>query len=243
VTADPSLLSLLSFGDGGYGGQLLDAFVLTVEISACSYALALLFGLAGARLKLARGRVPRLLGGLYTATIRALPELLLLLIAFFAGTALLASALQALGFAGDAIELDPFVVAVTALGFIQGAYMTEALRAGFQAVPPGQLEAARALGMGRWLVLRRIALPLALRHALPAMGNIWLNATKDSALVSVLGAFADILKASSLAAAATKHYLFFYTVAAGAFLLLSLVSLILLDVLERRASRGLRKPA
>ena len=102
----------------------------------------------------------------------------------------------------------------------------------------GQIEAARAFGMNRWQVFSRIRLPLAARLALPGVGNIWLNATKDASFISVLGSFPDLLNTSALAAGATRHYIFFYLVTAGLFLLLSLISMAFFTQLERRANRG-----
>ena len=77
--------------------------------------------------------------------------------------------------------------------------------------------------------------------ALPGVGNVWLNATKDASFISVLGSFTDLLKASQLAAGATRHYVFFYLVTAALFLLLSITSTGLFAALERHANRGTRR--
>ncbi len=180
----------------GYGGQLVAGLLLTLEVSLSSYAIGGVFGLLGAAAKLSRWRSVRLCAGLYTTLVRALPELLLVLLAFY----LLAARVEQFG-----VVVNPFVVAVSALGFIQGAYITEVLRAAVLAIPRGQREAAHALNLHPLTYLRRIVAPQALRHALGGLGNIWLNATKDASLISVLGIFADVLKVSSLAAAATKR--------------------------------------
>lgn len=213
----------------GYGDQLIEGLLLTLEVSLCSYAIGSLFGLLGAAAKLARWRSVRYCAGLYTTLVRALPELLLVLLAFY----LLAARVEQFG-----VVVSPFAVAVMALGFIQGAYITEVLRGAVLAIPRGQREAAQALNLYPLTYLRRIVAPQALRHALGGLGNIWLNATKDASLISVLGIFADVLKVSSLAAAATKRYVFFYGVAGACFLAITLVSMALLERLRRDLSRA-----
>ncbi len=213
----------------GYGDQLVAGLLLTLEVSLSSYAIGSVFGLLGAASKLSRWSSLRFCADLYTTLVRALPELLLVLLAFY----LLAARVEQFG-----VVVNPFAVAVTALGFIQGAYIAEVLRAAVLAIPRGQREAAQALNLRRVTYLHRIVAPQALRHALGGLGNIWLNATKDASLISVLGIFADVLKVSSLAAAATKRYVFFYAVAGACFLAITLVSMALLERLRRQLNRA-----
>ena len=234
-----SLWDLVGFGPLGWGAQFLHGLLLTLEIAICSYALGLGFGFLGAWAKLGRSLPARLAGEVYTVVVRAFPELLLLLILYYTGTAALAALLGALGL--GAIEISPFAAAVTALGFILGAYMTEVLRGAIQAVPKGQMEAARAFGMRPALAFRRVLLPQMLRYALPGLGNLWLNITKDASLVAVLGGMPELLSTGKNAAGYTKHYLFFFSVTAALFLAVTLVSGAALGLLERRLSRGLRR--
>lgn len=85
------------------------------------------------------------------------------------------------------VEVNGFVAAVAVLGFVQGAYMTEVLRGAILAIPTGQIEAAKAFGMGPVLRFRRVLLPALLPNALPGLANLWMSVTKDSALVAVVG--------------------------------------------------------
>src|SRR6476620_4940387 len=85
------------------------------------------------------------------------------------------------------IILPALLAGILALGFNYGAYMTEIFRAGIQAVPRGQREAAEALGMPERLIMRRIVLPQAVRIVVPAIGNDFVSMIKDSSLVSVGG--------------------------------------------------------
>ena len=102
------------------------------------------------------------------------------------------------------------------LGFVQGAYSTEVLRGAILAVPQGQIEAARAYGMSPGLLLRRITLPAMLPFAIPGLANLWLIATKDTALLAVVG-FSELALETRQAAGATKAYFTFF-MAAGAHL-------------------------
>jgi len=234
---DASLWDLVGFGPRGWGGQFLHGLLLTLEIAASAYALGFGFGLLGAWAKLGRRRSVVLIGEAYTVVVRALPELLLLLVLYYTGTAALGGLLGLIGF--GPVEISPFGVAVMALGFILGAYMTEVQRGALQAIPKGQAEAARALGLHPAQSFRLVLLPQMLRYALPGMGNLWLNITKDAALVSVLGGMPELLATAKNAAGYTKHYFFFFSVAAALFLAVTLASSLGLWLLERRLSRGL----
>jgi len=232
-------LNFLNTMMGGYGGQFAAGILLTLEVSVCSYAAGMVFGVLGASAKLSRWRLARVLGGLYTTIVRALPELLLLLIAFYVLAGEISGLAAAIGLVPADFSFSPFLVAIVSLGFIQGAYITEILRAGVLAIPRGQNDAALALGLSFAVRWRRVLVPQVLRHTLPALGNVWLNATKDSSLISVLGAFADVVKVSSFAGGATKHYMLFYGLAALCFLAISLVSMGLLEAFHVRSRRGL----
>lgn len=234
-------MSLLRYGDLGWSDELLRGLGLTVQISLCAYAVGFSLGLLGAGAKLSHNIWLRRLADLYTTIIRAVPELLLILLLFYSGTSALTAMLVAIGFAPEDIQVSGFAAAVAALGFIYGAYMTEILRGAIQAVPKGQMEAARAFGMRPSLRFRRILFPLMLRYALPGMGNQWLNITKDSAYITVTGSVVELLSAGANAAGGTKEYLFFYSTTACVFLVLTITSMLVLAALEKRLSRGMRR--
>ncbi len=123
------------------------------------------------------------------------------------------------------------------IGVVQGAYSTEVLRGAIKAVPAGQIEAARAYGMSPLLVLRRITLPAMLPYAIPGLANLWLIATKDTALLAVVG-FSELTLVTRQAAGATKAYLLFFCAAGALYLALTLVSNVFIGMLERHARRG-----
>jgi polar amino acid transport system permease protein len=123
------------------------------------------------------------------------------------------------------------------IGVVQGAYTTEVLRGAIKAVPVGQIEAARAYGMSPTKVMTRVTLPAMLPYAIPGLSNLWLIATKDTALLAVVG-FSELTLVTRQAAGATKAYLLFFCAAGALYLMLTLVSDVLIRVIERRARRG-----
>ena len=150
-------LDLLAFGPTGYGDELFWGLLRTVQISVLAYALGLVLGLCGAMGKLTGGKwLKNMLEG-YTTLVRAVPDLVLILLLYYAGTDGINRMLMSIGL--RPIEVNGLVAAVFVLGFVYGAYSTEVLRAAIQAVPVGQIEAAKAYGMSPFLRFRRIILP------------------------------------------------------------------------------------
>ena len=230
----------MAYGDTGYGDEFLRGAFLTIQLSVCSYAVAFVLGLLGAGAKLSGNKILYRIGDLYTTLVRAVPELLLIILIFYAGGSAIKALLLNIGLVGEDFQVNAFTAVVVALGLIYGAYLTDVLRGAIQAIPKGQTEAARAYGMHAPMRFRRIIFPQMIRFAIPGMGNQWLNITKDSALVSVVGAF-ELVSAAKSAASQTKEYLFFYSVGAACFLMITIVSMIVLQNIERRASRGVRR--
>jgi ABC-type arginine transport system permease subunit len=122
---------------------------------------------------------------------------------------------------------------------IFGGYAAEVYRGAFLAIPPGQVEAGVATGMTRLQVFRVVKLPQMLRFALPGLGNIWISTLKDTSLISIVG-LGELMKASELATSDTRRALFFYLTAGAIYLGLTLVSSVVLHLLERRATPGAR---
>jgi len=219
----------------GWGVNLLVGAISTLQISALAYLLGLVIGLFGALGKLTGGKITRRLLDGYTTIVRSVPELLLIVILYYTGTQALNNLLVSVGY--DPIRINGFIAAVAVLGVVQGAYSTEVLRGAIQAIPIGQIEAAKAYGMPPLLLFRRITLPAMLPYAIPGLSNLWLNATKDSALISVVG-YLELTKITQQAAGGTKWYFMFYTVAGALYLLISLVSLKAFGMLDNYVRRG-----
>lgn len=230
---------LLALSPPGWGGNLLRGLWNSLQIAAGAFGLGLLIGTFGAFGKLYGGPVARDLLAVYTTVVRAVPELVLILILYYAGTDMLNRALVAMGHAR--VEVSGLAAGIAVLGVVQGAYATEVIRGAILAVPAGQIEAARAMGMPPGLLARRITLPAMLATAIPGLANLWLIATKDTALLAVVG-FAELTQETRQAAGATKAHFTFFMAAGALYLTVTLVSARGFALLERRARRGLPDP-
>ncbi len=133
---------LLALSPPGWGGNLLRGLLNSLQIAFGAFGMGLIIGLFGAYGKLYGGPVLRDLLAIYTTVIRAVPELVLILILYYVGTDLINKAATAMGY--DRVEISGIVAGIWVLGIVQGAYATEVLRGAIKAVPPGQIEAARA---------------------------------------------------------------------------------------------------
>lgn len=236
--ADPTPLinwDLLALDPPGWGSVLLAGFFNSIKIAIGGYSLGLVLGTGGAFGKLYGGPVTKDLLEVYTTVVRAVPELVLILILYYAGTDLLNRLSGAMGY--GSIDISGLAAGIFVIGVVQGAYSTEVLRGAIQAVPPGQIEAARAYGMSPLMVLRRVTLPAMLPHAIPGLSNLWLIATKDTALLAVVG-FSELTLVTRQAAGATKAYMLFFCAAGVLYLALTLVSNLIIHLIETRARRG-----
>jgi polar amino acid transport system permease protein len=164
----------------------------------------------------------------------------LILLLYFAGNDLINRALEAFGY--ERIDINGLVAGIWVLAFVQGAYATEIIRGAILAIPQGQIEAARAYGMSPGLLLRRITLPAMLPFAIPGLANLWLIATKDTALLAIVG-FNELVQATRTAASETKAYFTFFMAAGVLYLLLTLFSNVIIAQVERWSRRGMPRIA
>ncbi len=230
------LPEVLTFGRTGFADELLKGAVVTLYIAAAAFILGLLIGQIGAVAKLYGGPAARAIAGFYTTVVRGIPELVLILFLYFAGTRGISAIGQAVGY--GPIEVNGTLAAILVLGFVQGAYSTEVLRGAIQAIPNGQIEAARAFGMSRFKTFNRIIFPAMLPNAIPGLANLWLSVIKDTSLIMVTGAGGELFQATKTAAGFTKRYFLFYFVSALIYLLMTLISNFALVRVERLVRRG-----
>jgi polar amino acid transport system permease protein len=232
---------VLTFGRTGFADELLRGAVVTVYIAALAFLLGLFLGLIGAMAKLYGGPISRIVANFYTTVIRSIPELVLILFLFFAGTRGISTLSEFVGY--GPINVNGTFAAVLVLGFVQGAYSTEVLRGAIQAIPNGQIEAARAYGMSPFQTFNRVIFPAMLPNAIPGLANLWLVVIKDTTLIMVTGASAELAQATKNAAGFTKRYFLFYFISLLIYLALTMVSNVFLQWLERYVRRGQQKLA
>jgi len=236
MAADMINWGLLALDPPGWGGVLLGGLMNSIKIALGGYSLGLVLGTFGAFGKLYGGPVTRDLMEVYTTLVRAVPELVLILLLYYAGTDLLNRVSAALGY--GSVDISGLAAGIFVIGVVQGAYSTEVLRGAILAIPQGQIEVARAYGMPPLLMLRRITLPAMLPFAIPGLANLWLIATKDTALLAIVG-FNELTQTTRTAAGATKAYFTFFMAAGALYLALTLFSNLILGRVERWARRGL----
>jgi His/Glu/Gln/Arg/opine family amino acid ABC transporter permease subunit len=222
----------------GYLPAILGGLALTLELAFLSLVVACAFGLVGAVAKLSGSRLARGLAGAYTTSIRALPDLVLMLLIFYGGQIAVNAIVERNGW--EYIDVNPFVAGTLTIGFIYGAYLTETFRGAILAIPRGQIEAAQAYGMRLPQILRRITVPQMVRHAIPGFANNWLVMVKATALVSIIG-LDDMVHRAGLASAATREPFTFYAAVALIYLAITTLSILTLGWLERRYSLGVRR--
>ncbi|MGU7811819.1 ABC transporter permease [Burkholderia sp. AW49-1] len=214
-----------------YGAQIAAGALVTLELAVAALCVGMLLGIAGASAKLSS------LGWLRHATyaltnfLRGIPEFLILLICYFGLTHLLNAQFD------GAFVISPFSAGVIALAVVFGAYSSEMFRGAFIAVPPGQIEAARAYGMTRLQTLWYVRLPQAWRICLPSLNNMWQNLLKDTSLVSIVG-LEDMLRKANIAAQFTKQPFVFYVTVGIVYFGFLAASNPVFAWLERIASRG-----
>jgi polar amino acid transport system permease protein len=195
--------------------------IITVELTVISIALACIFALFGSLGRLSKkmsfrqawdryrsreymvrmvlGRIPYWLATFYTSLFRGTP-LLLQIFVIYQGAP---EVIKAFGLP-ESYNPPAFWAGVAALSLNYGAYLTEVFRAGIQAVPKGQNEAAWAIGLSGWQTQRRIVLPQAFKIVIPAVGNDFIALIKDTSLVSVI-TVEELLRRAQLAGSASLN--------------------------------------
>jgi octopine/nopaline transport system permease protein len=235
----PGFFELLGLGPQGWGGAMLMAAAMTIAVALTGFVFGAVVGTFGAWAKISGGKVVRGIADGYTTILRGIPDLLVIYLFYFGSSALLTPLGRLFGATGF-ISLPGFLAGALAIGVVSGAYHTEVFRGAYRAVSKGEIEAAIAAGMPRFLMLRRIVAPLVLRYALPGLGNVWQLVLKESALISVTG-LVEILRQAQIGAGSTRQPFTFFLAAAILYLAISSISGWTLQRAELRFSRGLRR--
>jgi His/Glu/Gln/Arg/opine family amino acid ABC transporter permease subunit len=206
---------------------LLKGLGLSLVLGACSLVVALVGGLAVALCRLSPRKWLRWPATAYVEAIRGIPLLVLILWIYFG---IISDVLGKMG-----IPLHWFPASVLAFGACYAAFIGETYRAGIQSVDPGQMEAARALGLGHREAMRSVVLPQALKNILPALGNEAISLFKDTSLATVI-AVNELMNRGKQVAGRDFSTMRTYSIVA----LLYLATTLLFGFLQRRLERRLR---
>lgn len=212
-----------------FGPLCKAALLYTIPLTIVSFACGTVLAFITAIFRLSKIRVLEFIAKFYIWIIRGTPLLVQLFVIFYG--------LPSLG-----IVLSPFVSGVLGLSFCQGAYNSEIVRAAILAVPKGQWEAAKALGMSKAQTYWRIIIPQASRTAVPSLGNQFIGLTKDTSLAGML-TIPELLQTGQQITAVVYEPLALYLEVAFVYLMMNTVLTILQEKLEKRLSKHVQKTA
>ncbi|CAO3358390.1 amino acid ABC transporter permease [Azospirillum melinis] len=231
-------MGLLAYGADGYGDELLDGALVTVQLAVFSYLLAAILGTLMAILTLKPRGLRWMVGRVYASVATGIPSLLVIFLLYYGGTEIVHALLAPFG-VDERPAIPPMGAAVAALTFVYTPYLADLLRSAIQNVPKGQLEAAEALSVPRRQIWLKVLLPQGLRIAYPGFVNIWVVLLKDTALVSLAG-LTDLIAAAKVASGSTREPFLFYGVVVVFFILFSAATIRLANRQSRRLDRGVR---
>ena len=198
---------------------LLQGLGVTVGVTLIALALGFALGTSSAVMRVYGNRFAAALAAAYSTVVRAVPVVVIIFIWFLV--------------IAKFVDLSPFLAGALALGFASGEYQSEIFRGALLAVPPGQMKAARAIGMSRFKAIRFIIMPQALRLAIPAWSNEATLVLKDSTLVYVIGV-PEILRQAQYVSARTLQPFLAYAAAAAIYLAMTFLAIRVLHAVERR---------
>jgi polar amino acid transport system permease protein len=228
-------LSLLRFGPEGWGDELARGLLTTIELCGLALPTGLVLGLVFGLAQRANNVLLREASSLLTSLVRGVPELLTLLLVYFGGQWALNALFDAIGAA--LVPLSGFAAGAVTLAIIFCAYSSDVFAGALGVMARSSLDAAKALGLGRWPTAAFILLPELARLSLPGLSNLWIGMVKQTALVSIIGS-SELLRASYVAASSSGQKILFYSVVCLCYLAITLVSEALLAGLARRLGRG-----
>ena len=200
---------------------IAEGALITLKYSLISVFFGLIIGIIVAILKTSRFKPLRFFCNFYTSIFRGTPLLIQLTIIYFITPSLLG------------VKLSVFVASVIAFSLNSGAYVSEIIRAGIEAVDKGQFEAAKALGVPTHMAMKDIILPQAIRKILPSLINELVNLLKESAIISMLGEM-DLMRRAQIVAAEKFDYFTPMLTAALCYYILVFIFSTLASVLEKK---------
>ncbi len=207
-----------------YSHLFVSGLLMTLKLTFLAVTIGVILGLIVALIKMSSIKPISFIGASYVEIIRGTPLLVQLLLIY--------NGLMQFG-----IDIPAFTAGVSALAINSAAYVAEIIRAGIQAVDPGQNEAARSLGMTHAMAMRYVIIPQAIKNILPALGNEFIVMLKESAIVSVIG-FADLTRQADIIQSITYKYFEPYIIIAAIYFIMTFIFSRLLGIFERRLRAG-----
>ncbi len=207
--------------------QILRGVLNTIKIALFSLFMGLFFTLFFVSVKLSNYKFLSRIINIITFIIKALPELLIILITYF-GIPIILKKLTFIS-----VEIPPTFLAILGLSLIFASYATSLIYEAYINIPLGQKKAAVSLGIPSYSINRRIIFPQVLKNSLPGLNNLWLILLKDTSLVAFIGIY-EIMNRAKLAASTTGKHFLFYLIAAAIYLSITTIFNLILNKLKRR---------
>ena len=207
-----------------YVPAMMQGLLITVQVSVIAEAVGIALGLLMALCRLSSFTPLRLFAIAYIDFLRGVPILVILLWVYY-GLPILIK-----------VNFTAMQAAIIGLGCSYSAFLAEIFRSGIQAVPAGQREAGRTLGLNRFQITVYVVLPQAFRIIVPPLGNTVISMLKDSSLVAII-AVSDMMRTTMIAASETFRPLELYAAVAVYYYLMTLVTARVMTYIERRLAR------
>ncbi len=207
---------------------LLQGLQMTVGISLLSLVFGMLLGLFTCLMSLSKSKILKGVSGVYIWLVRGTPMIVQAFIVFFGAPQLIQQFVPT-------FKIDAFTAGVITLSLNAGAYLAEIFRGGIQAVPKGQTEAARSLGLSKAKTMIKVVLPQAFKVALPSMVNQFIITIKDTSILSVIG-LADIVNRAKVYVGKSYQFFATYILVAVYYLVVISILMIISKYLEKRVN-------
>ena len=215
---------------------LLEGLKLTVITSLVSIAIGMVIGLLVCLMKMSKHAVPRAIAGVYIWIIRGTPMLVQAFIVFFGVPQVVRM------FVTD-FKFTALTAGIITLSLNAGAYLAEIFRGGIMAVPKGQTEAARSLGLSQGQAMRKVVLPQAVKFSIPSLVNQFIITIKDTSILSAIG-MAELVNKAKIYVGSTYTFFETYLVVAAMYLVIISILMIISNYIEKKLKyerRGRRR--
>ncbi len=200
---------------------IVEGTLVTIKYSVIAVIFGLVIGVLLALCKVNKNRALRIFANFYTSIFRGTPLLIQLSIIYFASPYLIG------------IKFTVFMAGVISFSLNSGAYVSEVIRAGINAVDKGQFEAAEALAIPKFLIMKDIILPQAVKNIFPSLTNELINLIKESAIISMFGEM-DLMKRAQIVSLETYNYFFPMIIAACCYYILVMIISFIARIIEKK---------
>ncbi|MDD6735297.1 MAG: amino acid ABC transporter permease [Clostridiales bacterium] len=201
---------------------------LTVSISVLAILIGMLIGFITCLCRISNNIILKAVSGIYVWIIRGTPMIVQAFIVYFGMPQLIQTFVP--GF-----KIDSYTAGLITLSLNAGAYLSEVFRGGLMAIPKGQSEAARSLGLSKAKTMLKVVLPQAIKISIPSMVNQFIITIKDSSILSVIG-LADLVNRAKVYVGSSYQFFATYTVVAVYYLVIISILMIISMYLEKRLS-------